>query len=316
MTKYILLVLALFFALPLGISFIVDAGRVTPDRPEETEWWPEVLPQYATIGGIETRFISAGAGPDLLLLHTFSTELGQFRKVAKTLAQDYRVWAVDLPGFGYSDLPTNALSAQTYIDFTTAFLETMDLQDLTIVGESIGGTIPIAMVAQGNERIARIVSSDPIGIQLSPLSRSSRIARVFTFFMRTPVLSGFIQRIRNARSSRGVLAGAMYDIKNMPEQYFADLMTINQRPEFPLAQKSFLDHADSWNLLVEGFDKVTVPVHVLWGDAGWATPAEQKEFVASIPGATSKVITQAGHFISLDQPDAILEAVASISSED
>ncbi|MEM6550473.1 MAG: alpha/beta hydrolase [Pseudomonadota bacterium] len=314
MLKTIPLSLGVFLIAVFSLSYVVDSRRVAPEKPQATAWWPEASPRYESIHGVETRYISHGNGPDLLLLHTFSTELGHFRKVAEELSEDYRVWALDLPGFGYSDLPSQDLTAQYYVDFVAAFLEHMDLTEVTIVGESIGGTIPIALSAQGNERVTRILSLDPVGIHPSPLARSSRVGAIFTSLMGTPVLSGFIQRIRNQRSTRGVFVGAMHDIANMPDDYFDDLIAINQRPEFPKAQKSFIDNFQSWTELVHQFGNTTLPVHVMWGNEGWSRPAERREFVKPLTNATSEVVENAGHFISLDRADVILRWLQSTAS--
>lgn len=62
------------------------------------------------------RYIVAGSGPAVVLLHTLRTQLDMFQKVFPELAKRYRVYALDYPGHGFSDIPAADYTA----DFFTA----------------------------------------------------------------------------------------------------------------------------------------------------------------------------------------------------
>ncbi|MEM6635305.1 MAG: alpha/beta hydrolase [Pseudomonadota bacterium] len=301
--------LLVFLSCIWAASFAVDASRKPPEKPSTVPWLDGARYGYATIDGIETRYLTAGTGPDLVLLHTFSTELGQFQKVWRSLAEDYTVWALDLPGFGYSDLPDEPLTAAYYADFVSAFLTAFNITEATLAGESIGGTIPLLMSAGGDDRVAKIVALNPIGYVADPLARSTPFASAFSRAVRTPVIGDFVLRIRNDRATRAILKGAVTSIAVIPDAYLAALAAIQKRPEFAGAQKSLLNNSASWVSAVGQFDAVTAATHILWGDQDWSEPDERRAFTGSIAGATSKTLDKTGHFITMDNPGAIIAAL-------
>jgi pimeloyl-ACP methyl ester carboxylesterase len=57
---------------------------------------------YLDIDGSQIRYVKAGQGPTLLLLHTLRTQLDLFEKVIPELSKHFTVHALDYPGHGYS----------------------------------------------------------------------------------------------------------------------------------------------------------------------------------------------------------------------
>ena len=89
--------------------------------------------------GRTLRFLKTGTGEPLILIHTIRTQLDYFQEVIPLLAQHYTVYAVDLPGHGYSSIDTKANYDEPYFrSAIIAFIEKLDLKEVTLVGESIG----------------------------------------------------------------------------------------------------------------------------------------------------------------------------------
>ena len=63
------------------ISMFVEALRRPPKPPEKLAWAPGIPIRYVSVGGVKLRYIKAGAGPNLVLLHTLRTQLDIFQKV-------------------------------------------------------------------------------------------------------------------------------------------------------------------------------------------------------------------------------------------
>src|SRR5262245_60424770 len=87
------------------VSHIIEALRPVPQIPKALRWAPEIPIDYIDVGGHKLRYIRAGRGPSLVLLHTLRTQLDLFEKVVPQLAQHFTVYALDYPGHGYSDIP-------------------------------------------------------------------------------------------------------------------------------------------------------------------------------------------------------------------
>src|SRR5262249_11289848 len=97
------------------ISMFVEALRRPPKPPEQLAWAPGIPIQYVTVGGVKLRYIKAGAGPNLVLLHTLRTQLDIFQKVIPELSRKFTVYAPDYPGHGYSDIPKAEYGANFFV---------------------------------------------------------------------------------------------------------------------------------------------------------------------------------------------------------
>jgi hypothetical protein len=63
------------------VSFIVEAIRTKPTTPKRLRWAPNIPIRYVDVNGNRLRYIKAGEGPTLVLLHTLRTQLDLFEKV-------------------------------------------------------------------------------------------------------------------------------------------------------------------------------------------------------------------------------------------
>src|SRR5215469_4781210 len=107
----------LFVSVAIGVwllSFIVEALRRAPQAPRDLRWAPDIAIDYVTVDGYRLRYIRAGRGPNLLLLHTLRTQLDLFEKIVAELARDFTVYALDYPGHGYSDIPKKRYDADFF----------------------------------------------------------------------------------------------------------------------------------------------------------------------------------------------------------
>jgi pimeloyl-ACP methyl ester carboxylesterase len=87
------------------VSFVVEALRPVPQAPATLRWAPEIPIRSVAVGGYRLRYIVAGQGPTLILLHTLRTQLDLFKHVVPELARSFTVYAPDLPSHGFSDIP-------------------------------------------------------------------------------------------------------------------------------------------------------------------------------------------------------------------
>ena len=106
---------------------------------------------------LSLRYAKLGNGPPLVLLHTIRTQLEYFRALAPLLAEKFTVYAVDLPGHGHSPIDKSVQYDEPYMrKGIVGFLETLDLRDVTIVGESIGAVLALTVAAEVPDRIRAV----------------------------------------------------------------------------------------------------------------------------------------------------------------
>ena len=149
-------------------------GMSAPTQSESTLVVPKIARVdgvedcTAVINGVRWRYLRAGSGPALLVVHGFMGYSFSWRFVIKRLAQHYSVYAVDLPGCGFSQrsaaLPGTLMSDAEHL---LNFVDHMGIEQTDVLGTSRGGGLTIAfaglMAERGTlHRIRRLVLSAPI----------------------------------------------------------------------------------------------------------------------------------------------------------
>lgn len=122
----------------------------------------------ADAGGIKTNYLEAGSGPPVVLIHGSGpgvTAYANWRLVIPALAERFRVMAPDLVGFGFTDRPSDVtFGLQTWADQTLALMDSLDLQQASLVGNSFGGSIALRIATTHPERVNRLVLMGSMGI--------------------------------------------------------------------------------------------------------------------------------------------------------
>lgn len=130
--------------------------------------------QYVDVGGPEMAYIEEGSGEETFLcLHGEPTWGYLYRKMIPTLAEEGRVIVPDFIGFGRSDKYTDPdeYSFETHYESLVAFIEALNLDDITLVCQDWGGILGLSVAGHQPERFARLVPMNtgiPSGNQEMP----------------------------------------------------------------------------------------------------------------------------------------------------
>jgi pimeloyl-ACP methyl ester carboxylesterase len=291
----------------LVISLVVEALRPSPATPERLRWAPEMPIRYTTVQGNRLRYILAGQGPVLVLLHTLRTQLDLFEKVVPKLAEHFTVYALDLPGHGYSDIPEAKYDVAFFADAVEGFLDALELQDVMLAGVSIGGSISLTLAARHNARVNRVVAINPYDYaQGRGMARSSFLARLVVAAADIPVVGETVMRLRNFYIMKNVLEGGVAEPRSIPPQLLKEMYLTGNRNGHYRAFISLLRNAESWQTATQDYPNIRIPVLFLWGDRDWATAAEKAYDQQLVPDAEMIIVESGGHFLPLDRPDAVI----------
>ena len=303
-------VLSILIAAGIGlpvISLAVEALRRAPSPPAQLRWAPDIPIQYAEVNGIRLRYIKTGQGPVLVLLHTLRTQFDLFEKVVPELAEDFTVYALDLPGHGYSDIPDTKYNAAFFADAVEGFLEALHLNDVMLAGVSIGGAIPLIVAARHNPRVARVVAINPYDYaQGRGMARSSLLARLVVKAAGVPVLGETVMRLRNFFIMKNILEGGVSDPRSIPPELLKEMYLTGNRKGHYRAFISLLRNAESWQTATRDYARIKVPVLFLWGNQDWARPDEREQDRRLVLGADMITVERGGHFLPLDRPDEVI----------
>ncbi|MBN9636384.1 MAG: alpha/beta fold hydrolase [Actinobacteria bacterium] len=134
---------------------------------------PEIGRTLSTCG-YDTNYHDVGDGAPVLLLHGSGAGVSawaNWRGLIPVLAQDFRVIAPDLVGFGYTEVPDSLQFSifDTWIDQILALLDGLDIEKTHIVGNSFGGGLALHLATRHPDRLDRISLMGAGGVAM-PLS--------------------------------------------------------------------------------------------------------------------------------------------------
>jgi pimeloyl-ACP methyl ester carboxylesterase len=111
--------------------------------------------QQVEVGGVPTRFLIAGEGHPMVLLHADGDNRMDWRWVVPSLATHHRVYAPDLPGFGGTATPPDC-SPEFFAGFVCEFLDTLQLGACVLVGSSLGGLAALQVALHTPDRVSAL----------------------------------------------------------------------------------------------------------------------------------------------------------------
>src|SRR5882724_10408172 len=123
---------------------------------------------FQDVGGTRTRVLDAGVGQPLVLLHGIGGHLEAYMHNVPVLSRHFRVIAYDMPGHGYSDGSVKDQELLDYTDHLAALLDLLDLEAVSLNGESLGGWVSMKFAYAHPDRTRRIVLNTPGGTEARP----------------------------------------------------------------------------------------------------------------------------------------------------
>jgi pimeloyl-ACP methyl ester carboxylesterase len=115
------------------------------------------------VGGRNLAYREAGEGPAVLLLHGWPTSSFLWRNVMPAIARERRVLALDLPGFGASDKPTDVTySYGFFTDAVGGFLDALEIDDVALGLHDLGGPVGVRFALDNLERVRAVALTNTL----------------------------------------------------------------------------------------------------------------------------------------------------------
>lgn len=305
-----LLSLALLMAV-LGCFTTLGCSSPTP-LPSRIELIQRVPYQITTIDKHRMAYLDVGQGPPLILIHGFGGSMWQWEYQYSGLAQTHRVIIPDLLGSGLSDKPEDAYTPESVVKFFRQFMDNLNIPQATLVGNSMGAGLAMAMALDYPERVDRLVliSGFPAKVENSIASRQYQ-----RFLYHRPPL--WLAKLGNWIAGRGATEQLLKEIVYNPELISPTVIERSfhnrQRGGFLAPLYSLLDNIQIWeNQYGKRINEISQPVLLLWGDHDRVFPLEVGEQVKSqISHVEWHVIPKAGHIAQWEEPALVNQFILS-----
>jgi len=289
----------------MAAAFSVD----TTDTVQQTHFTPQAW-QWRNYG---INYTVVGDGQPLVLVHGFGAAIGHWRNnIPAWAAAGYRVYALDLLGFGQSEKPDLDYTIELWAQMLQEFWHSHIQVPAVWIGNSIGGLISLTVAAQAPEMAQGLVLLNCAG-GLNHRPEELRwplnwMVAGFTKLVATPGLGTFLfNQMRQPHRIKNTLK----QVYGNPEAITEELVEILYRPSCdPQAQRVFtrILAAPPGPRIADLLPQVKAPLLVIWGETDPWTPVKGgKIFQAWGEHHPVKFITlpKTGHCPHDERPDQV-----------
>jgi len=256
------------------------------------------------VGGSSTNYHDVGEGAPVLLVHGSGpgvTAWANWRLNMPILAEDFRVIAPDMFGFGYSDSKGRIEDKQVWVDQLAGFLDGLGIDKVSIVGNSFGGGITLAFMIAHPDRVERAVLMGPAGLN----------------FPITPALDkvwGYEPSVEAMRESLKYLA---WDHSRLTEDLIQSRYVASARPEAHEPYHATFGGADrqaNVAMLASREEDIAAIAHetlILHGIADQVIPLDSTVRLATLmKRADLHLFAECGHWVQIERMASFNRMVA------
>lgn len=266
--------------------------------------------QSLRIGDCTLNYHDQGTGEPILLIHGSGpgvTAWANWRGVIPVLSKRARVIAPDMLGFGYSQCPsTLTLDPDVWVAQLIGLLDALDLPAVSVVGNSFGGAIALALAHRYPERVKRLVLMGAVGLSF-PISEglekvwgyqpSIKAMRELmgVFAYNRNLITDDLVRMRYEASVRDDVQSRFSRLFPAPRQAGVEMLAL---PESALRE---LPHN---TLIIHGRDDLVIPLEV------------SERMLRLIPHAQMHVFGECGHWVQIERAEEFTRLLSNFLCED
>jgi pimeloyl-ACP methyl ester carboxylesterase len=293
------------FALCL-LTLLSEACAPTSPIPSQFEAFERIPIHTVTVHEQRIAYLDVGTGPPIILIHGFGGSMWQWEHQQHALAEHFRVLTLDLPGSGLSDKPDIEYRPDQMLGFLVGFMDTLEIPHATLVGNSMGAGLAIAMTLEHPARVAKLVLIGGLPPQVMQTLTSPSIRRALE--TRAPVwLISLGNRLFGGLMTESVLREIVHDPALLTPAVVERANRNRRRPGLIgplLAAQQALPLWESGFALRIG--TVTHPTLVIWGEEDRVFPiAVGEELHRAISGSRFVRIPHAGHLPQWERPGLV-----------
>lgn len=280
----------------------------------DVDWQP--LQRQLEVQGRRVNVLDTGGGGrrPLLFLHGWSSNWQIFLLNIAAFMQTHRCIAIDLPGFGASEMPDEPITIRGYAKTVDAICDALGVDCVSVVGNSMGGFIGAELALSFDTRVDRLVLVSAAGLSTEHLARGPALvlARVVTAGV------PYTRRFQAAVVHRPRLRRAgMQWVVRYPEKLSVplaqELVLSFGKPGFVPALAALLEYSYRDRLAA-----IEIPVLIVWGRNDLLVPVGDAARYQRLIGdnACVAILEDTGHAPMLERPSRFNELLRGFLTGD
>ncbi len=262
--------------------------------------------RHIALHGDDVAYRLSGEGETLLLVHGMAGSSATWRAVLPQLAQRYRVLAPDLPGHGDSAKPRGDYSLGAFAAWLRDLLHELDIERVTVVGQSLGGGVAMQFSYQHPERCERLVliGSGGLGPDVNWTCGCWRRPGPSSCFP-----DGARSDTRRRQQGSQLAGGDRFSRFAARDVHaYSSLSDPETRQAFLRTLRAVVDHrGQAVSALSRLYLNAGLPTQLIWGDSDGIIPVSHGYAAhEAMPGSRLAVLDGIGHYPHLEDPAAVV----------
>lgn len=269
---------------------------------------------YLNLENGSMHYVDEGKGEVILFVHGTPTWSFLYRNLIKPLSASHRCIAIDHIGFGLSEKPIDFEGTpQVHADNLSAFIEKMDLQDITIVVHDFGGPIGLSSAIANSKRVKQVVLFNTWLWETKSNPEAKKIDKILNGWM-----GKFLYLSMNF-SPTMLLKRGFYDKSHLSREihkhYIKPFPSKDSRRSLLRIGQSLVGSSDWYQEKWESIDVLTdKPWLVLWGTKDeFITTSYLEKWENRLPNA-QVLRLECGHFVQEEQAEEVLSYMLNFLS--
>lgn len=259
--------------------------------------------KFVNVGSVKTRYWTAGQkGFPIILIHGLGQSVENWMYNIEELAKHFKVYALDLVGFGKSDKPKVTFSYSDFAQFLNEFMITMNIEKANLIGHSLGGAIVLKFALDYHDKVNKlvIVGSEGLGKEASLMFRIMSLPLIGELIAQ-PSRKGteklYKECVFNKNSITDEMIDLGYEIASIKGWKESFLNTLRATINFFGYKRKII------NSIILNLNKIESSTLIIWGQQDKFHPIiDTKIAKKSIPDATIHVFDKCGHVPMIEYP--------------
>ncbi|MBJ7882824.1 alpha/beta hydrolase [Gelidibacter salicanalis] len=262
------------------------------------------------LNDLDINYIKEGSGEKtLLFVHGLSSNADAWSKNIDALKETYTCVALDLPGYGKSSKPDVTYRPTYFAEVVSQFIEKLELQNIVLIGHSMGGQASVKLVIHHPEVIEKLILVAPAGLE----QFSEASAKIMESFLTEDA-------VKNTTDEQ-IVKNYSLNFYEQPEdvsKMIADRIRIKEASDFDAHCKAIVSSVSGMlhDPITNDLQSVSQPTLVIFGDQDMLIPnryfnptlttkAVGEIALAQIKNARLEFVENAGHFVQFEKPSEV-----------
>ena len=283
-------------------------------RWQEVDWRQHQ--RWTRIDGRAVNYVEIGEGPPVLFVHGLAGCWQNWLENICDFARDHRAIAVDLPGFGHSEMPREKISISGYGEFVDAFMEQVGMEEATIVGNSMGGFIGAECAISHPHRVERLVLVSAAGISIEharnePLLKLMYAGEAIAQWFTARIVGRSTELAGRPRGRQSIMWYITPHAARLDPEFVTEQARGAGKPGFLPALDALTDYG-----IRDRLDDIECPTLIVWGEKDLLVPVKDAYvFDELVPDSRLIVYDDVGHCAMFEVPERFNADVRAFLAE-